>query len=106
MHVFTFVYHYYILGACPNNCYGHGTCTSLKDASLLFGPDYDNSLDFLGDGIGAQYLNWDAESISMCECDANFFGPDCSLSKFLCSLFWIYIYIYYIYPFDCAFLSL
>ena len=29
----------------------------------------------------AQYLNWDKNSIQLCECDQGFFGADCSLCK-------------------------
>ena len=49
--------------------------------SLLHGPDYDNSLVNAGDGDGPVYSNWDADSIQLCDCDAGYYGPDCSLSK-------------------------
>ncbi len=71
------------IAACPGNCNGRGTCYSLRELSTLNGPDYDNAVVHYGDGIGTEYVNWDADSITMCVCDANFFGPDCSLCKFL-----------------------
>ena len=32
-----------------------------------------------GDGQGVVYTNWDKDSILMCDCDAGFFGADCSM---------------------------
>jgi hypothetical protein len=46
---------------------------------LFDGPDYDNAVQFAGDGIGLEYTNWDKNSITICNCDASYFGPDCSL---------------------------
>ncbi len=70
--------------SCPSDCSGHGNCATLKDLSLFRGVDYDNSIiGATGDGIGSVYSNWDAVSVTICECDAGYFGPDCSLRKFL-----------------------
>ena len=70
---------------CPNSCSGHGTCVSIGDVSYYYGADY-NQLHRLdtdawasGDGKGVVYTNWDKDSITMCECDPSYFGPDCSL---------------------------
>ena len=71
----------YYIDICPNKCTGHGSCTTLKDMSLLYGPDYDNTLVNGGDGIGTEYSNWDSESVMLCNCDSGFSGPDCSMSK-------------------------
>jgi hypothetical protein len=54
---------------------------SIKDVSLFYGPDYDSSITFSGDGKGPIYANWDADMISICRCDYAFFGSDCSLSR-------------------------
>jgi hypothetical protein len=48
--------------------------------ALWRGPDYDPYLFKYGDGFGPAYDNWDKDSIQACECDASYFGPDCSLS--------------------------
>ena len=66
------------IGTCPNDCSGHGQCVTIKDLSLFDGPDYDNAVQFAGDGIGLEYTNWDKNSITICNCDASYFGPDCS----------------------------
>lgn len=68
-------------GACPADCSGHGVCSTIGDVSLYDGPDYDPTYQFGGDGFGPQYLNWDKNSIQLCECDQGFFGADCSLGK-------------------------
>lgn len=49
--------------ACPNNCSGNGFCKSLKDlnTTVPYGVD-----------------NWDADRIMGCQCDAGYFGADCS----------------------------
>ncbi len=66
---------------CPNNCNGHGTCVSIADMSYFYGADYVQTAGTaaIGDGVGIVYTNWDKDSITMCECDASFFGADCSL---------------------------
>ena len=68
---------------CINNCNGHGTCDTISDLSLLYGPPYNSAASHSGDGIGPTYLNWDANSIQACLCDLGYSGPDCSLSKIL-----------------------
>eukprot|EP01034_Spumella_vulgaris_P026572 gene26572-33173_t len=64
---------------CPNDCSGHGICSTIKDVALFSGPDYDSTVEFSGDGLGAVYTNWDKNSIQLCECDLGFFGADCTL---------------------------
>lgn len=65
---------------CPNDCSGHGSCVSIADVSYFYGADYtQDGSTLIGDGKGVVYTNWDKDSITMCECDASFFGADCSL---------------------------
>jgi len=71
-----------LIGTCPNDCSGHGQCVTIKDLSLFDGPDYDNAVQFAGDGVGLEYTNWDKNSITICNCDISYFGPDCSLGNF------------------------
>jgi hypothetical protein len=61
-------------------------CSTIGDVSLYSGPDYDSTVVYSGDGLGVQYSNWDANSIQLCECDAGFFGADCSLGKIISDL--------------------
>jgi hypothetical protein len=49
----------------PNSCSGHGVC---KTISQLAKADRGNS-----------YKLWDRDSTMGCECDAGYYGPDCSL---------------------------
>lgn len=67
------------LATCPNDCSGHGTCSSIGDVSYFKGPDYNTQFIFSGDSYGPLYNNWDKEAITMCECDGGFFGSDCSM---------------------------
>ena len=53
---------------CPNDCSGHGKCGTIRDISLYGAYGYD-------------YSNWDSSSITLCNCDNSYIGPDCSLSK-------------------------
>jgi hypothetical protein len=78
-------------GKCPNSCSGHGICSTLKDISLYNGPDYDTQTAVRGDGLGYNYNNWDANSIQLCECDAGYFGSDCSLGKKILFTFTLYM---------------
>lgn len=48
----------------PDSCSGHGVCKSIRQ---LASADYDNI-----------YELWDRDTTMGCECDAGFFGPDCS----------------------------
>jgi hypothetical protein len=59
----------------------------INDVALFSGPDYDSTKEFSGDGLGAVYSNWDKSSIQMCECDRGYFGPDCTLRKYISSFF-------------------
>jgi hypothetical protein len=67
-----------MLVSCPNDCSGHGVCTTMRDLSVFDGPDYDPTVTFVGDGAGVEYTNWDKYSIQVCRCDSGFFGSDCS----------------------------
>ena len=69
------------VAACPNDCSGHGICSTIGDVSVYSGPDYNSRLQQSGDGLGIPYVNWDKNSIQMCECDSGYFGSDCSLGK-------------------------
>lgn len=51
--------------------------------TLFEGPDYDSDSSNAGDGLGVIYSNWEANSITSCTCDSGYFGPDCSMSKFM-----------------------
>ncbi|KAJ1435282.1 hypothetical protein B484DRAFT_325589, partial [Ochromonadaceae sp. CCMP2298] len=64
---------------CPNDCSGHGICSTISDVSTYNGPDYDSTVLTEGDGVGVAYTNWDKDSIQLCECDTGFFGADCTL---------------------------
>ena len=65
---------------CPNDCSGHGSCMSIADVSYFYGADYKwGDFSLAGDSRGPVYTNWDKDSITMCVCDASFFGADCSL---------------------------
>jgi hypothetical protein len=80
-------------GSCPGDCSGHGTCLTLSDASLLKGSGltaeqitlstYSSDAALAGDLFNElelqTYLNWDASSVLMCNCDPAYFGADCSL---------------------------
>jgi len=48
----------------PKSCSGHGVCKTIRQ---LANADYENI-----------YELWDKDSTMGCECDAGFFGPDCS----------------------------
>ena len=67
---------------CPNDCSGNGICQTIRDIGLYEGADYDTATGTGGDGLGPAYANWDSDSVTMCNCDAGFFGPDCS--KLMC----------------------
>jgi hypothetical protein len=79
------------LGLCPNSCSGHGTCIGLADAYNLYHRQPANAITEttyvsgagtlaldLGQHSGL-YSNWDSNSIQMCVCDSEYFGPDCQL---------------------------
>ena len=69
----------YLLGTCPNDCSDRGSCLTINDMSLLRGPDYDSAVSSGGDGVGLIYENWEASSLTVCNCDSSYFGADCSL---------------------------
>lgn len=51
----------------PNSCSGHGVCKTIKQLAAA-----DN---------GNVYELWDKDSTMGCECDAGYYGPDCSLRE-------------------------
>ena len=65
--------------------------------ALITDISYDDVLDIASDddstetvynaattyGHGPTYSYWDSKSVAACECDAPFFGPDCSQSTLL-----------------------
>lgn len=51
----------------PNSCSGHGVCKTIKQ---LAAADHGNV-----------YELWDKDSTMGCECDAGYYGPDCSLRQ-------------------------
>ena len=51
----------------------------MSDAATLDSPPYLPTLRHSGDGLGIPYTNWDKSSVVMCNCDAAYFGADCSL---------------------------
>ncbi len=51
----------------------------MGDMALLLGPDYNPYVQPNGgDGSGVAYPFWDKSSVSLCHCDDNYFGADCS----------------------------
>lgn len=52
--------------ACPNDCSGNGKCVAIGSVPTAI--PYNAS-------------NWDATRIQTCQCDAGYFGPDCSLRE-------------------------
>lgn len=50
---------------------------TIQDVGVMYGLDYVQPGPG-GDGVGPTYTNWDKSSITVCNCDAGFFGPDCS----------------------------
>ena len=51
----------------PNSCSGHGVCKTIKQ---LAAADHGNV-----------YKLWDKDMTMGCECDAGYYGPDCSLRQ-------------------------
>ena len=66
---------------CPGGedaqCSNHGRCISLKDASHL----YDG---YKWTSTASYTTPWDADRVHGCDCDAGYFGYDCSQQ--LCTL--------------------
>jgi len=55
---------------CPNNCNGHGICTSLRNAATYFdGWTFNRT---------STYTLWDADVSMGCQCDPGWSGHDCS----------------------------
>jgi hypothetical protein len=53
--------------SCPADCSGHGVCSTIKEIARN-----DN---------GNIYELWDEDITLGCECDAGYYGPDCSLRR-------------------------
>ena len=68
-----------LIGTCPADCSGHGTCMTIRDVSVFEGPLYDSSQKNAGNGRGIEYTNWEKNSLTGCDCDGGYFGADCSL---------------------------
>jgi hypothetical protein len=51
---------------------------TMEDMALTYGQDYDPSVISYGDGYGPSYTNWDKGAGTLCNCNAGYFGPDCS----------------------------
>jgi hypothetical protein len=71
----------FLIARCPNDCTGHGICSTINEATYFMGSDYDSRKLYGGDGYGPSYSNWDSQSITICECEDGYFGPDCSLGS-------------------------
>ncbi len=84
--------------SCPNDCSGHGRCVSVGDlskTSMLKSLYREKQGLVYGTGAGFDTIAWDFNTIYGCVCDsswpvgygkgetqlAEYFGPDCSLSK-------------------------
>ena len=52
---------------------------TIRDVSVFEGPIYNPAVSSAGLGRGVEYTNWDANSLTSCDCDGGFFGADCSL---------------------------
>ena len=86
---------YVFVVACPNSCSNRGLCLTIRDVSVYEGKDYDAQVSSAGDGLGVEYNNWDARSVTLCDCDDGYFGPDCSLG----TIFVIYRCVVSSFPF-------
>lgn len=53
--------------SCPNDCSGHGVCNTIKEIAK-----HDNN---------NIYELWDEDVTLGCECDAGYYGADCSLRR-------------------------
>jgi hypothetical protein len=53
--------------SCPSDCSGHGVCSTIKEIARN-----DN---------GNIYELWDEDATLGCECDAGYYGADCSLRR-------------------------
>ena len=50
----------------------------MAEVATFYGKDYDPTIKNAGDGLGPTYANWDKDSVTLCNCDYGYFGPDCS----------------------------
>lgn len=87
----------FFLVACPNNCNGRGQCLTMNELSLVSTMDGETDAVYGEDKDKA----WDYGTIQACLCDSSwevgyqsgqyqlpeYFGPDCSLSKFFLFFF-------------------
>ena len=51
----------------------------MEHLGLFYGPQYKARGEAIG--MGPTYQGWDADSVTMCNCDPGYFGADCSRSK-------------------------
>jgi hypothetical protein len=68
-------------------CSGHGTCQTIGQAYDRFSPAKRNFRS-------PDYLNWDAQHTTLCDCEIGFTGPDCNLSKFTYIHKYFYMYVH------------
>ena len=57
---------------CPNNCNFHGLCRTL---ALVAGELVDM------ESLSGKHMDWNGQTYQQCDCDAGWFGGDCSLRQ-------------------------
>jgi len=78
--------------ACPSDCSGHGTCETIRELAAMKGFDTrkqhtsaQQPVEYEATNMAIEesyaYNLWDADISQGCQCDAGYFGPDCSLRK-------------------------
>ena len=92
-----------VIVACPNDCSGHGTCMTIGEYNYylaekrakLSGKSVNESWIVYGSANGMNTVAWDHDVMTLCVCDSSwpvgygagetqlseYFGPDCSKSK-------------------------
>ena len=65
--------------SCPSSCNARGKCQSLMYYAATKDPGDGLSVFDGTSSIPTYKTRWDAEKIFGCNCDNNFYGPDCSL---------------------------
>lgn len=68
---------------CPEDCFQRGKCISMRWYAETVDPGVGSVVDgsFAVTGTREYKTPWDAEKIFGCKCDANYYGPDCSLQS-------------------------